>query len=58
MAKCEQQAAYRYTWPGHDESYICEEHSKKLLAVAGAMGMYIQLIPLDADDSAKVCAQQ
>ena len=57
MAKCENEAAYRYTWPGHDESFICEEHSKKLLAVANAMGMYLQLVPLEENEKEK-CKQE
>lgn len=44
--KCTQEAAYRYTWPGRDESYICDKCSAKLLAIATAMGFYVQLIPL------------
>jgi hypothetical protein len=43
---CSADAAYRYTWPGRDESFICEEHSQKLIAVATAMGLHLQLIPM------------
>ena len=42
--KCQNPCMFRYTWPGHDESYVCLEHSRKLLAVATALGMYLQLI--------------
>lgn len=44
---CGKAAAYRYTWPGRDESLICEEHSGKLRAVATAMGLHLQLIPVE-----------
>lgn len=43
---CGRPAAYRYTWPGRDEDVICEEHSGQLRAVAVAMGLHLQLIPV------------
>lgn len=43
---CTQDAVYQYTWPGQKEAGICEEHSKKLQAIADAMGFYIQLKPI------------
>lgn len=55
--QCEAAAAYRYTWPGRDESFICAEHSSKLRAVANAMGFPLQLIPLDSN-AAEQCAQK
>ncbi len=55
--QCEATAAYRYTWPGRDESFICDEHSSKLRAVANAMGLPLQLIPL-TDEVAEQCTQQ
>ena len=45
---CGDPAAYRYTWPGRDESYVCQKHSSKLVAVAEAMGLYLQLMPVSA----------
>ena len=46
---CNEKAKYRYTWPGRNESFICEEHSHKLMAVADAMGLPLQLIELEPD---------
>jgi len=43
---CDNPARYRYTWPGRDESFICEEHVGKLKAIANAIGLYLQIIPL------------
>lgn len=43
---CGNPGAYRYTWPGKNESVVCEEHLEKLKRVAYAMGVYIQLIPI------------
>lgn len=43
---CNQEATHRYTWPGKDESYACEKCVLKLHAIADAMGMYLQIIPL------------
>lgn len=48
---CENAAAFRYTWPGKNESVICTEHSTALLRVASAIGMHVQLIPLASDIS-------
>jgi len=45
--QCHLDANYRYTWPGKDESFICEVCSKRLLNIANAIGLYIQLIPLE-----------
>jgi hypothetical protein len=46
---CGKDAAYRYTWPGRDESFICEEHSAKLRAVADAMGLHLQLVTVEPE---------
>lgn len=45
---CDAPAAYRFTWPGRDEACICEGCAPKLRRVADAMGLYVQLIPLEA----------
>jgi len=45
MPKCQNVARYRFTWPGRDESFICDEHVEKLIAVAQAMGFHLQIIP-------------
>ena len=52
---CNKDAAYRYTWPGRNEAYICEEHSNMLRAVAGATGLPLQLIPVDPQSA---CCEQ
>lgn len=44
--RCKNPGAFRYTWPGKDEAYICAEHVGQLKAVASAIGLYIQIIPL------------
>ena len=43
---CNNPARYKFTWPGEDESLICEEHVGKLKAVANGIGMHLQIIPL------------
>ena len=45
-ALCGAMAVYRYTWPGKDEDVICEDCSRQLSAVANAMGLHLQLVPL------------
>ena len=52
---CGKDAAYRYTWPGRDEAFICEDHSGKLRAVANAMGLPLQMIPVKPE---QMCCQQ
>lgn len=47
---CDKPAIYRYTWPGKDESVICKDHLGKLLSVANAMGVYLQIIQLSDED--------
>ena len=44
---CENPSAFRYTWPGRDEAGICEKHSVQLRNVASAIGLYVQMIPLE-----------
>lgn len=50
---CSKKAAYRYTWPGRDEAHICEEHGRYSVKVAEAIGMHLQLVPLDQPASEK-----
>lgn len=47
---CKNYARYRYTWPGNDESFICDSHSTHLRNVAAAMGLHLQLISLTEAD--------
>lgn len=58
--QCKRAAAYRYTWPGKDESYVCEVHSDYLRTVANAIGLHCQLIPIQdgAEDAVERCRQQ
>ena len=51
--KCNNPAAYRFTWPGRDESFICYIHAPQLLRVAEAMGMPLQMIPVHESDQEK-----
>ncbi len=50
---CEHEPAYRFTWPGRDEEGICEMHAAKLTGVARAMGLYVQLIPLETEPASR-----
>lgn len=43
---CDKFAAFRYTWPGRDESHICVNHAIRLARVADAIGLYVQFIPM------------
>ena len=44
--RCGEHAAFRYTWPGRDESHICINCAVQMQAITNAMGLYVQLIPL------------
>jgi hypothetical protein len=48
---CGRPAAYRYTWPGHDEAGICEGHVRALTNVAAALGCHLQVIPIPPADA-------
>ena len=50
MERCQNGASYRYTWPGRNESFICNDHAPKLRAVSNAMGLPLQMIPLLHED--------
>lgn len=43
---CDNPGAYRFTWPGKDEAAICEQHVDWLKSVAAALGLPLQVIPL------------
>jgi len=43
---CGNLGAFRFTWPGEDEAEICVIHAPGILAVAKAIGMHLQLIPI------------
>lgn len=47
---CDNLASFRYTWPGRDESLICDEHVGKLQAIANGIGLSLQIIPLSETD--------
>lgn len=55
--QCRNQASYRFTWPGRDESFICREHVDQLRGVANAIGLPLQIIPLSFPD-AHLCRQE
>lgn len=57
---CQNKAEYRYTWPGKDESLICDDHGRLLKGVANALGVYLQVIPLSEEDNGMklVCMQE
>jgi hypothetical protein len=48
---CSEDAYYRYTWPGNDESYICKNHARKITNISNAMGFHIQMIPLEKENN-------
>jgi len=47
---CKEMAKYRFTWPGDNESLICEKHVGQLNALADAMGFHLQIISLSEKD--------
>ncbi len=51
MAKCNNPATVRYTWPGKDEARICMICGLKLSGVAQAIGLHLQIIPLTVDET-------
>jgi hypothetical protein len=57
MAKCNQTPVFRYTWPGRPESFACLEHAQGISAVAQAIGLFLQFIPLSGEQQAKVSCQ-
>lgn len=50
QSECDSDASFRFTWPGRDEEGICDDHIEKLRGVAHAMGLYLQVIPLDEEE--------
>lgn len=55
---CQEQAFFRYTWPGQDEKFICLTHAGALMNIANAMGLFLQLIPLSgAEQQTAHCSQ-
>jgi hypothetical protein len=48
--KCQNPPAYRYTWPGGNEKFICAIHAVQLQNIVIAMGLRVQMIPLGVSD--------
>jgi len=58
LKTCQNSAHYRYTWPGKGESFICQIHAMKLIEVAEAIGLPLQLIRLSPEEiSKRHCSQ-
>lgn len=55
LNQCQNRSAYRFTWPGKKEDYICDAHAPLLLGVARAIGLHLQLIPVLPDNQ---CCQK
>lgn len=55
---CNQQAVFRYTWPGRNEAVICLGCAKVLRGVAEAIGLSLQLIPLSGEEQAGMTCPQ
>jgi hypothetical protein len=45
--ECPLPGFYRYTWPGRDEEIVCASHARELRNIASAIGLGLQLVPLD-----------
>ena len=56
--QCTEPASYRYTWPGQDESFICETHVGKLRSTANALGMHLQVIQLNNEEICRETCRQ
>lgn len=48
---CELPGAFRFTWPGEDEAFICVYHQGTAETVAEAMGCHVQFISLEESDA-------
>lgn len=57
MTQCRNPGAFKYTWPGRNEAYICAEHVEKLKAVAFAIGLYLQIGEIPENEQ-RQCDQQ
>jgi hypothetical protein len=44
---CKNKGKYAFTWPGHDESFCCEEHKDTVINIAKEQGFFIELIPIE-----------
>lgn len=50
---CQSPPAFRYTWPGRDEAFVCAVHAVGLSRVASGMGLRLQQIPLSWTEKAE-----
>ena len=46
---CMEMANFRFTWPGRCESFCCAEHARKIMGIADAVGLPLQLIVLSEE---------
>lgn len=54
IEQCRNTAGLRYTWPGSNEKIICIECATRLKRIASAIGLHLQVIPIDTE---KKCDQ-
>lgn len=54
---CGKVATHRFTWPGNDETFICENHLSWMKQIVAAMSMHLQIIDIRPDIS-KTCTQK
>ena len=47
---CNKEVKYRYTWPGHDETFACEDCAKLGKRISESMGFYVQYILLTEEE--------
>jgi len=55
---CNQQAVFRYTWPGRHEAVICLGCAKVLRGIAETIDFSLQLIPLSGKEQAGMTCPQ
>jgi hypothetical protein len=42
---CEIPGAFRFTWPGRDEEFVCLFHALRIAQIAEAIDLHLQIVP-------------
>ena len=56
--QCVNEAAFRYTWPHGEESFLCTEHAVNFEALVTAVGVPLQVIALDRTVDRETCCER
>ena len=47
---CDDDATFKFTWPGRDQAAVCATCALTVRGVANAMGLHVQFLVIDGEE--------